>query len=93
MNATHAVVGPKEGFFLHAFGETVDDFIELIYMPELYITKRKENSENIERWKRLFRSLTTNEKNSFINLIKDNKFPVINLEEGKIKTLYECYYK
>lgn len=93
LNATHAVVGPKEGFFLHAFGETVDDFIELIYMPELYITKRKENSENIERWKRLFRSLTTNEKNSFINLIKDNKFPVINLEEGKIKTLYECYYK
>lgn len=93
LNATHAVVGPKEEFFDHAFGKTVDEFIELIYMPELYITKRRDNCEKINIWKSIFRSLTVDEKDFFISLIKDNKFPKIDLEQGKLKALYECYYK
>ena len=93
LNATHAVVGPKKEYFELAFGENYEDFIELIYMPELYITKRKENSVNILEWKKIYKSLTEEEKNEFISLIQSNTFPKIDVKNEKIHKLYECYYK
>ena len=35
-DATHAVVGPKEEFFNHAFGSTYQEFEELIYARAIY---------------------------------------------------------
>ena len=93
LNATHAVVGPKETFFNHAFGEDYNEFIKLIYMPERYITKRKDNANNIILWKDIFSALSEEEREEFILLIKDNKFPVINIENTNVRQLYECYYK
>lgn len=93
LNATHAVVGPKKEYFELAFGKNYEDFIELIYMPELYITKRKENSVNILEWKKIYKSLTEEEKNEFISLIQSNTFPKIDVKNEKIHKLYECYYK
>ena len=75
LNATHAVVGPKEEFFNHAFGSTYEEFEELIYMPELFITKRKDNADKIEHWRHIYRNLDDAEKQQFIELIRDNSFP------------------
>lgn len=93
LNATHGIVGPKEGFFKHAFGATYEEFISILYMPEYYITKRKVNTENgnIEHWKNLYIGLNSDEKVEFINLIKDNKFPDVKIDSIKIRKLYDCY--
>lgn len=93
LNATHAVVGPKEEFFNHAFGNNYEEFEEIIYMPELFITKRKENSEKIEIWRSIYRSLNPLQKNEFIGYIKDNIFPNRDIEDKKISILYGYYLK
>lgn len=93
LNATHAVVGPKEEYFNHAFGSTYDEFEEIIYMPELYITKRKDNEKAIIYWKCLYRGLNQVQKQEFIELIKDNSFPDVDIHDKKIQLLYNCYKK
>lgn len=93
LNVTHGVVGPKEAFFNHAFGANFNEFEELIYMPELYITKRTLNEKKIEEWKELYRSLSVLEKQQFVDLIKDNRFPKVDITNERIRLLYECYYK
>ena len=94
LNATHGVVGPKKAFFQHAFGENSDEYIEIIYMPELLITQRKKCDENgsIQKWKNLYRSLGIEEKQEFINLIKDNRFKEHqHMSNKKIEKLYNMY--
>lgn len=93
LNATHGVVGPKRDFFNLAFGQDYNQFIELIYMPELYITRRTDNKDKIDEWKKIYRSLTQEEKMKFVELIQNNKFPKLNIDNEKISKLYECYYK
>ena len=93
LNATHAVVGPKEEFFNHAFGSTYEEFEELIYMPELFITKREENADKIERWRQVYRELDTEEKQQFIGLIQNNTFPKVEIGNPKVQMLYSCYLK
>lgn len=93
LNATHAVVGPKKDYFELAFGRNYDEFIELIYMPELYITKRKQNSAQINKWKTNFKKLSQTEREEFISLIKNNSFPKLDIKNPIIRDLYECYYK
>lgn len=93
LNATHAVVGPKKAFFEHAFGTNYDEFIEILYMPELLITQRKkcEENGNIEKWKKLYRSLNENEKQEFISFIKDNHFEKQEFMNKKIQVLFDMY--
>lgn len=93
LNATHAVVGPKRDYFELAFGKNYDEFIELIYMPELFITKRKENAEKITIWKDTYRQLTKEENEEFVVAIKDNVFPEKKLVSKNVQKLYEYYYK
>ena len=91
LNATHAVVGPKEEFFNHAFGNTYEEFEELIYMPEVYIIKREDNKEKIAFWRKLYRGLNQVQKQQFIELIQNNTFSEVFIEDGQIRLLYECY--
>lgn len=95
LNATHAVVGPKEAFFKHAFGADYDEFLEIIYMPEAYITKRRENTDNgnIAEWRRIYKLLSEEERKEFIDLISNNSFPHKEIENDSIRNLYERYYR
>jgi len=93
LNATHGVVGPKKAFFQHAFGSDLEEYMEILYMPELLITQRKKCEENgsIKKWKNLFRSLNTEEKQEFIYLVKNNKFKEQPLLNTELKELYNMY--
>jgi hypothetical protein len=62
-------------------------------MPELFITKRKENAEKITMWKAIYRQLSMKEREEFKLIVKDNVFPERNLKNKNIQKLYECYYK
>lgn len=93
LNATHAVVGPKEEFFNHAFGRTYEEFEELIYMPEIFIIKRKEHMDEIEQWRCIYRNLRDVQKQQFIDLIKNNRFLDIYIADEEIRILYNWYIK
>lgn len=93
LNATHAVVGPKKNFFEHAFGSSFEEFIAILYMPEVLIMKRKLCEENgsIAKWREIYFSLDYDEMQQFIELIKDNRFPDKQIENDKIQQLYNMY--
>ena len=76
-----------------AFGSTYEEFEELIYMPEPFITKRKDNADKIEQWRHIYRNLADAEKQQFIELIKNNSFPDVYIENEEIRLLYSWYMK
>ena len=93
LNATHAVVGPKEDFFNHAFGSTYEEFEELIYMPELFITKRNDNADKIEQWRQIYRNFNDAEKQQFVGLIQNNVFSEVYIENEEMRLLYNWYMR
>ena len=66
---------------------------ELIYMPELFITKRKDNADRIEQWRQIYRSFEDAEKQQFIELIQSNRFPDVYIENEEMRLLYSWYQK
>ena len=59
LNSTMGKVGRGKPFFMKAFGETIDQFRELMLMPEAYILKRwdAELGGYIDHWRELFNAL------------------------------------
>ena len=62
-------------------------------MPELFITKRKDSADKIEQWRHIYRNLADAEKQQFIELIKNNSFPDVYIENEEIQLLYSWYMK
>lgn len=60
LNVTKGIVAPGENFFYRAFGKDLDEYFEILYMPENYIIYRKifENLGYTEAWKKDFYSLS-----------------------------------
>lgn len=94
LNATHGVVGPKKAFFQKAFGKNINEFMEILYMPEDYILNRDVNYKNgnSDKWNLMFNSLGE-KKDAFINLIKDNKFELEKNNDIDLLDIYELYIK
>lgn len=93
LNATHAVVGPKRSYFEHAFGKNEEEYHCLIYMPEHMIINRTECEQNgkIDRWTELYTILSEEDKNSFLELVKDNDFKQQKISNPNINELYNMY--
>jgi len=93
LNATHGVVGPKISYFNRAFGKSLEEFEELLWMPEKYILRRNENEQNGNtiNWKTQLRSLSPDELLEFKNLIAKNNFKELSSNNNKINILLEHY--
>ena len=76
LNSTKGKVGRSKNFFYRAFGNDLDEFRELLYMPEEMIIYRVENEENgrTGEWRKVFRSLTLEQRNIIIPVIESNTF-------------------
>lgn len=92
LNATHGVVGPKKEFFYKAFGRNIEEFYEILYMPEDFIIYRDENicNGNTVKWLNYYRKLG-NKREKFIKLIEGNKFEKCNIEDKDLEKLYMLY--
>jgi hypothetical protein len=80
LNATKGIVAPGYEFFHMAFGETIEEFLELLWMPEIYIINRvyfKENGAS-DQWKDDFNALDEFELVQAKEMIKENNFSKIN---------------
>lgn len=81
LNVTKGIVAPsrhneKGDFFRKAFGDNLQEFHELLYMPETYIIYRHlfEEIGYTQKWKQLFRALTHEELEFIKPIIEHNKF-------------------
>lgn len=99
LNVTkRGVVMPGEDFFYRAFGESLEEFNRILYMPEEILMKRGRSpgSEEIN-WLNKFNKLTDHEKKELVRILCDNKTreklrkAVFLSKNAKLKSLLELY--
>jgi len=69
--ATHGMVSPNPQFFNAAFGESFDEFLEILSMPDRYIIYRTHYRESGAHadWRRRFRRLSSTRRGEFLDLL------------------------
>ncbi|MBQ7198485.1 MAG: hypothetical protein IJS29_04405 [Selenomonadaceae bacterium] len=95
INATKGKVGRGRTFFEKAFGKNLDEFHELLYMPETFIIYRKRYEDNLTAdWRRKFLSLNDDEKIDAKKFIEQNKFSdadISTVTSSNIRDLLKFY--
>jgi hypothetical protein len=70
--ATHGMVSPNPDFFAAAFGESYQEFIEILSMPDRYIVHREKFKNNRARdWRRRFRRLSKTSRAELLGILAD----------------------
>lgn len=98
LNVVKGIVMPGEEFFHRAFGESPEEFREILYMPEWILMNRGREAGNIEiEWRKAFRRLSDNERGKFLEILisyrgKIKQRDIVNkLSNGKIRNILEFY--
>lgn len=85
LNSTKGKVGRGKSFFLEAFGETEEDYLELLEMPETFILYRfffkwldSQNLKGTQHWRSCWNecmnSISQKEKDELLEVIHKNMF-------------------
>ncbi len=76
LNATKGKIGKGTSFFEKAFGKNVDEYLELLLMPETYILYRLffESIGLTDQWRNEFKQLSSTNREVALNIICDNDF-------------------
>lgn len=75
INSTKGKVGRGRNFFEKAFGKNLDEFRELLYMPETFIIYRMRYEDNLTKeWREKFFALDADERIEAERFIEQNKF-------------------
>jgi len=98
LNVTKGVVMPGEDFFYRAFGENLEEFMKILYMPENILMHRG-RSPGIEEitWLNKFNKLSKNERNDLLAILCNNrtrdklKKAVAQTKNIKLKNILEMY--
>jgi hypothetical protein len=70
--ATRGLVSPNPNFIRNAFGETYDEFLEILSMPDRYIIYREHyRNDGAADWRREYRRLDAREKEQLLNILCD----------------------
>ena len=70
LHATHGLVSPNPDFFAAAFGETAEEFVELVAMPDRYIVYRRQfKHHEAHAWRRLYRKLSEADRGEFLDVL------------------------
>lgn len=68
--ATRGLISPNETFFRKAFGQSPDEFKEIISMPDDYIINRSLHENNgTHDWRRVYRRLPKQSRVEFLNAL------------------------
>jgi hypothetical protein len=87
LNATKGIVAPGYDFFENAFGVDLDEFIEILHLPEQYIMNRKYclNAGITEQWRCDYNSLDSYELVLAKEIIHENDFSDITSKSDNVK--------
>lgn len=91
------MVSPNADFFAAAFGESYEEFLDILSMPDRYIVHREKYKQGQAKdWRKLFRGMTTSTRTEFLevlarlNGIRDKKTEIE--KESRFRELLEHYY-
>lgn len=94
-NVTRGIVPPGRSFFEKAYGANVEEYMQILYMPETYIIYRKifEDLGYTQEWTRLYQSLSKDEQIEAHAIIETNDFKDFEAKTSneKIKQLLIHY--
>lgn len=75
LNATKGKIGRGRSFFEEAFGKDVDDFFDILWMPETFIIERMKYKKNLTReWRAAFFALEGAAQKEARTIIAANDF-------------------
>lgn len=70
--ATHGMVSPNHDFFRAAFGGSLEDFLEILTMPDDYIIHRAEHADHGAReWREVYRTLGPADRDEFVSALDE----------------------
>lgn len=95
INATKGKIGRGRQFFYEAFGKNINEFYEILYMPETFIIYRERYKSSLtEEWRKKFYSLNQEQLTEAKSIIESNNFAdnIINsVSCDEIKNLLKYY--
>ena len=76
LNVTKGIVAPGRTFFEKAFGKDIEEFQEILHMPETYIVYRYffEDIGLSQMWRKTYKSLSERERAEILPIIYGNDF-------------------
>ena len=98
-NVTRGIVPPERSFFEKAYGKTIDEYFELLYMPETFIIYRSLFEEELKitpKWQKQFRKIRRDKTlwEETKRIIEENDFTNSNNKTKNITILSLLeYYK
>ncbi len=100
LNVMKGAVMPNKSFFYRAFGESKEEFIRILHMPEKLLMSRgrdvKKNSNETD-WNLKFNNLTANERQELIDILCGNRnanqisIAQTKTKNSKLKKILEHY--
>lgn len=96
INVTNGVVAKEKGFFFEAFGSNIEEFLEILCMPDEFIRFRHFFRDNglIDYWKTLYCSLSEDEKEYLLDRIceyKTNRSIMTDNHPKQVKKMLVLY--
>ena len=90
INATKGKIGRGRSFFEEAFGKNLDEFHDLLWMPEAMIIYRHKYKHNLAKeWREAFHTLNESELNEAKEIIKRNKFTDNDLSKANSEKVHQ----
>ena len=74
MNSTKGKIGRGAAFFEAAFGKSIEEFHDILYMPETFIIYRERYGTLAEEWREKFRALNESDMKTAKAIIESNNF-------------------
>ena len=95
INSTKGKIGRGREFFEEAFGKNLEEFYDLLWMPETMIIYRRKYKDNLAKeWRTAFHALNETELVSAKEIIRQNKFKdddITKVESDNVREILKFY--
>ena len=98
LNVLKGSVMTNSEFFTRAFGESKEEFIKILHMPEKLLMNRTRNPQKDEKiWSNKFDKLSDNEKRELLGILNENRTIALlskitkQTKNRKLKSILEFY--
>jgi hypothetical protein len=83
LNSTKGKIGRGKSFFEEAFGENIEGFYKILWMPEAFIIHRSKYKNNLTaEWWEKFNNLSKTQLNKLKKIVASNQFDVNHITTG-----------
>lgn len=96
LNATKGKIGKGVSFFNEAFGRDIEEFFDILWMPEAFIIHRFKYKDNLTvEWREKFNELSDDQLKKAKNIIALNDFEESTISSTGDPAIYEVlqYYR